>query len=148
MAFSRSSSSSFIRSSGPNQLLLVSVAELLRRLLWRLARTLSLVRSRDGKASSEALKPRTREVGTREPRKRCSFAIFSLLRLRSSSGARRYGMGSAEFNELSWEEDGGEKGMGRLSSSINEGGSITSVAAAKDSSEIERASVGLLGKTK
>ena len=100
IAFSRSSSSSFIRSSGPNQLLLVllvSAAELLLRLLWRpvvvLVRTLLsmvVVGSRAGRVSSEALKPRTREVGTREPRKRCSFAIFSLLRRRSSSGVRRY----------------------------------------------------------
>jgi hypothetical protein len=102
IAFSRSSSSSFIRSSGPNQLLLlVSAAELLRRLLWRLVRTLSMGGSRAGRVSSEALKPRMREVGTREPRKRCSFAIFSLLRRRSSSGVRRYSMESAESNELS-----------------------------------------------
>jgi hypothetical protein len=169
MAFSRSSSSSFIRSSGPNQLLLVSAAELLRRLLWRLVRTLSMVvvGSRAGRVTSEALKPRTREVGTREPRKRCNFVIFSLLCRRSSSGVRRYSMESrsAESNELSWGEDGKEcgekKGMGRLSSSL--GSIITSETApvllspalppsavsvpANDSSEMENASMGL-GKTK
>lgn len=58
-------------------------------------------------------------------------------------------MGSAESKEPSWEEEREEKGgMGRLSPSINEGGSIRSVGAVKESSEIERASVGLLGKTK
>jgi hypothetical protein len=125
------------------------------------------VLSRTGRTSSASLRPRTREVGTREPRKRWSFAIFSLLRRRFSSGEQGYRVNSWEFD---WREHGRDEKeyeermcMERSSSSdksINEAESTASLAPAilslafplpilvppslvNDGSDMESASVGL-----